>query len=390
MSTLETTIPEDVRAVMPTGRNDNGTLTFPEGVEPYYIRTSERSNFKKCRRMWDYSSQNRMNLEPVKMNNNLSFGIAVHVGMEEFYHPENWHFPTEVKTNLAKVAFAQEIERQKSAEAEARSGLDDERKQEFSDQLTLGLGMLEGYGEWSEKYDKGITPIAVEMKYQVLIPDESGIPLIINGRPVVYQMRADVILRDEHGRLWIMDHKTAGSFSDLGFLDLDTQLSAYPWVVQGVLGERVEGTLYNELLKSVPERPKVLKKGNLSVDKRQNTTAELFLAAIRENGLDTAPYEDMLDYLRDNPREYYRRTPSPRTPEELEYQGQLILYEVRDMLIGNNGQGPSIYPNPSKINCNGCDFRAPCVVENERGDVGFILNDPSAYRQRTVSGPEED
>lgn len=390
MSTPPVTIPDNIRHLLPTGRNEDGTLIFPKGVDPIYVRTSERTTFKKCRRLWKYTSQNMMNLERVKMNNNLGFGIDVHKGLQYFYDPATWHYPTEVRMNLAVLAFVTSIEKRQSKEDKARSGLDDERKQEFAELTELGEGMITGYAEWSEKEDKGITPIAVEKKYQVLIVDEEGIPLIINGRPVVYQIRVDVLLRDEYEQLWVMDHKTAKSLGDLAFLELDTQLGTYPWVAESVLGERVKGTLYNELVKSVPEKPKVLKKGNLSQDKRQNTTFELYMEAIRENGLDIGPYETMLDYLRENPRDYFRRTPDPRTPEQLEYQGTLVLNEIRDMFIGTSGEGAFIYPTPNKFNCNNCDFYAPSVIENERGDVKFILNDPGVYRQRVSDEDEEE
>lgn len=387
MSTV--TIPDSIRHLMPTGREPNGTLVFPEGVEPIYVRTSERGNFKKCRRLWDYTSQNRMNLERVKMNKNLAFGIDIHKGLEAYYSPKSWHVPTEVKTNKAIIRFATSIQVRQTKEDKARGGLDDERKQEYAELRELGIGMLSRYGEWAEKRDT-FTPIAVEMKYQILIIDEEGVPLVINGHPVVYQIRVDLLLRDEYGFLWVLDHKTTAYLDDLSFLDVDTQLSTYPWVVESVLGEQVKGTIYNELVKSVPEKPKVLKKGNLSVDKKQNTTYELFMESIREKNLDTAPYEDMLEYLRENPRDYFRRTPSGRTPEELTYQGTLVLEEIRDMFLGREGDGPSIYPNPSKINCRNCDFKPPCTIENERGDVEFILNDPSIYQQRVSDEEEEE
>ena len=379
---MSISITDSIRGVLPIGYEEDGvTLKFPEGVEPYYIRTTERGNFKKCRRLWNYSSQNRMNLEPVKMANALSFGIAIHEGLEAYYNPETWHYPHDTRVQLMLLAFTEAIEEQRKTEDEARKGLDLDRNREYDEQLELGLGMLKRYAEWAPKQDKGITPIAVEKKYQMLLLDENGIPLVVNGHPVVYQIRVDLLLRDKHGRLWVLDHKTTATLSDLGHLDLDTQLSTYPWVVSNLLGERVEGVLYNELEKTVPHPPKVLKSGKLSQDKKQLTTSELYSQAIRENGLDSGPYETMLEYLRENPRDYFRRTPVLRTPEELEYQGRLVLAEVRDMLIGPS-DGPSIYPNPER-HCNYCDFRAPCTIENEQGDVEFILNDPSVYRERS-------
>lgn len=381
---------DHIRHLLPTERLDDGTLLFPEGVEPYYIRTSERGTFKRCRRLWDYTSQNRRNLEPVRMNTPLMFGIAIHKGLEAYYDPERWHYPVEVRTNLAITEFALSLGDHKAKEVAAQGdggSLDHDREQEYRDLEELGAGMLANYPDWAKERDEGITPIAVEKRYQVLIVDEDGVPIIIHNRPVVYQIRVDLIIRDKHDRLWIWDHKTAASLGDLGFLDVDTQLSTYPWVVAQILGEYPQGVIYNELVKSVPHPPKVLKKGGLSIDKRQNTTYELFVEAIEQYGLDRDDYEGMLDYLRTNPNEYYRRTPVLRTPEELNFQGQLVLQEVRDMLLGTTGEGAYLYPNPHKFNCNSCAFRVPCTIQNEQGDYEFVLNDSKLFRQRDTSDP---
>lgn len=363
--------------MQPIGADEEGNLLYENDVQPHVIRTSERTNFKKCRRLWDYNSGMRQNYEPVRMNQNLAFGIAVHVGLEHYYEPERWSFPTDVKLANAISAFVGENKRQMQEESAAQSGLDHERKLEYKEREELGVAMLTGYAEWAAPQDK-FTPLAVEEKFQVPLVDlETGKPLVYGGRPVVYQVRLDMLLEDEQGRRWVLDHKTAGSFWDLGFLDLDTQISSYAWAAQQHYGGRIAGIVYNELLKTAPSPPKVLTKGNLSQDKRQNTTYKLYKQAIDDLGLDPGPYSGMLDYLRDNEKDYFRRTQVFRSQSELDLQGQLILMEVKDML-----GDPFIYPNPSKMHCNGCDFRAPCAVENEVGDVEFVLNDPFMYRPR--------
>lgn len=383
---------ENIKHLLPIGRHEDGTLIFPKGVEPYYIRTSERGQFKKCRVLWDFTSQNRRNLEPVKLNNNLLFGIAVHSGLEEFYRPERWDYPLEAKVSFAQIGFGESLENQRQGEIKAQGeggSLDHERQLEYDEMRVMGMGMLEGYAHWSVKEDD-FKPIAVEKRYQVLIPDERGIPLVVNNRPVVYQLRIDLIVEDKHGRIWLVDHKTAARLDNLAFLDVDTQLSAYCWAMSIITGKHVQGLLYNELVKSVPHPPNTLKKGNLSQDKRQNTTYELYVSKIEELGLDKEPYEGILDYLQANPPILFRRTPVVRTPAELEHQGLTVLDEVRDMLIGTSGNGATIYPSPSKMNCNNCDFRPPCTVRSEQGDVEFILNDPKLFRQRVITDPTEE
>jgi hypothetical protein len=63
--------------------------------------------------------------------------------------------------------------------------------------------------------------------------------------------------------------------------------------------------------------------------------------------------------------------------QELSVQGGYVVAEARDML-----SDPSIYPNNSKFNCGGCDFRLPCSVRMEGNDASFTLGDPTLFRSR--------
>jgi hypothetical protein len=369
----------ELQSLYETDENDN--LVYPEGVEPIVTRTTDRTNFKKCRRLWHFSSPLRQNREPVRVNDNLSFGISMHKGWEAFYHPDNQRLSLLDRAALAKSSFA-------VAESEAMRveggnlGLSMEREQEYADRMILGIGMLDYYClKVAPKEDEGWTFLDVERKFQVPVEDGNG-PIIINGRPLVYQVRIDLLAKDSEGNLWVWDHKTAANVSgDTFFLDIDTQISSYQWAVQKALGVPVKGVIYNEVAKTVPTKPKVLKNGSLSQDKRQNTTYDLYVQAIEDLGLDSEPYSAMLEFLRSKPQSFYRRTPIQRNQRELLFQEALIREELRDMT-----SSPAPYPNPSKMHCGGCDFKAPCLVANELGDVEFMLKDPNLYQERQGEG----
>lgn len=339
------------------------------------IRTSERTTFKKCRRLWDYTSQNRKALEPVRMDNNLAFGIAVHVGLEAYYNPDTWDYLDDrSKTEVAVAKFVEEMARQLSEEKKANLGdVTTERQQEYDDFIELGTGMLRHYGEWAPERDRelGLIPVAVEEAIKVPLGE-------VNGETIYYQARIDMVARHADGSLWLWDHKTAAYLSnDYTYLDLDTQISSYFWVYEQAFGELPKGMMYNELVKKVPAPPKQLKNGSLSQDKRQNTTYALYVEEIDRLGLDSEPYGAMLDYLSSKEEDYFSRVKVTRTIAEIEAQSQYIRSEIVDMLYD-----PFIYPNPSKLYCNRCEFRAPCTVRNEGGDDSFLLDDPMLYRER--------
>jgi hypothetical protein len=362
----------------------------------YVIRTSDRESFKKCRRAWYYSSPLGKNLESVVLNQHLMFGIVIHKGMEAFYAPETWEQPTEALTVLSINAFKFALGEYANAEAEAkyRGELPTEREEYYLEKLELGTNMLKHYGKHYAVRDRQeiegepalFKPLAVEWKFQVPIIDPKGEPLAVDGKAVVYQVRLDMLALHEDGSVWIWDHKTAGSIDNDGqFLDLDTQMSSYLWALH-IYNElhnhqwEIGGVIYNELEKAYPKPPKELKSGALSQDKRQLTTYELYLEAIEERGLDIGPYEAMLDYLGANRRDYFRRTPVRRSLKELWYQGSLVWMEASDMT-----SKPALYPSPDRFKCGGCDFRLPCLITNELGDVDYILSDASMYTTRKPS-----
>lgn len=371
--------------MLPAGVDDRNNLIYENDVQPIVIRTTERTNFKKCRVLWDFVSANRNNLEPVRQSMSLVFGIAIHKGLETYYNPQQWNeLSYEAKTDLAVFKFKDNLISDKKLEAQDNKGsLSEEREEEYNDHLDLGEGMLRNYGEWAPDEDEklGLVPLAVEEKFQVpLYYPNSDEPVVINDRPVVYQVRIDLVARHEKedGLINIWDHKTAANIGgDTSFLDLDTQLASYGWAYQVKYGERIGGIMYNELAKSYPKPPKVLKAGNLSQDKRQNTTYELYVKAIEEMGLDPEPYSAMLDHLAGKGNTHFRRTPIFKTTQEIYNQGRYVVDEVLDMT-----DNPRIYPNPSKMHCGYCAFQGPCNINNEGGDVQFVLGDSTLFRTR--------
>lgn len=366
----------------PLGYDENNDLIYPDGVEPIVIRTTDRGNFKKCRVLWDYNSKMRMGREPTKSNVNLAFGIAIHKGLEAYYDPVLWHHPYSAKATRAVLAFTDDLSEQYKAANQARE-LSDEEWKECEELIELGQGMLRHYAQWAPQQDKGWTPVAVEQRFQVPVPRFDGGPLITKNdregtlHPVVYQVRLDLVVRDADGNLRLVDHKTAIRFDDLTHLELDTQLSSYLWAYYAFTGEVPKAVIYNQLAKRVPQPPKILKSGLPSKDKSQATTYEMYLDTLTRLGLDTGPYEGILDFLAAQQDNYFRRTHITRTLDELALQERYIRDESIDM-----ASDPAIYPNPSLFHCRGCDFLVPCMVRNEGGDDLFILNDAKFYRMR--------
>jgi hypothetical protein len=292
-------------------------------------------------------------LEPVQGSTALDFGTAIHAGLEAYYQPKTWGYHTQMQAN-ALQGFLDSI---RSTRCDA---------EDYEELKALGLGMLDNYFAWAPANDTW-KPVMVEQEFEI--------PLL--GK-AVYQGRIDLIVQDDHG-YWILDHKTTATFGSTEWLALDDQCSSYAWALKDELGLEVRGVIYNELRKKVPHRPKVLKNGSLSTDKSQETTHAIYLETIIDEGLDIEDYGGFLAYLSEYPKEFFRRTAIGFAPMTLMLTQRRILDEARDML----GR-PTIYPSPSRMNCTGCAFLAPCIAKYEGYDFESILKEN--FRERKENG----
>jgi hypothetical protein len=371
------------------------TSEKPERV-PHIIRTSDRGQFKGCRRAWDWGSKIRQNWDFRKAPSYLEFGTAIHRGLEVYYNPDTWTLPREVVMPLAVTEYVNSYRQARKDYLDfiGRETLDDLQQEEWEAQLELGKKMLANYFAWAKNNDR-FTPRFVEVEFEVPIPVPPGLQLPADfenrdgylwfrGEQVVYQGRIDLLLEDEYGRYWVDDHKTTAQMREdtLTFLELDEQTGSYCWAIQEMLGIPVAGALYNELYKGVPEPPpenKVVRMGRkFSVSKSQDTSYEVYKETVKEGdpvAYEAGLYDDILNYLRAEGNKYFRRTQIHRSPTELKNLGYTICLEAIDML-----NDPLIYPNPTKFRCGFCAFRAPCLMQNDGSDYEWLLKENYVQR----------
>jgi len=336
----------------------------------HIVHTSERTQFKKCRQMWDFASPNRQALTPKYEAQALRFGTAVHAGLEHYYDPVTWPLPDGLGAAMAFTEAYPFIGDENTS---------DEDRQAWRDEVQLGIGMLRHYAQWAKSLDT-FTPIGVETSFELPIDGVfCSCPNDDHDRQVYYAGRIDLILKDEHDNLWLVDHKTAKGFKDTEWLALDDQCGSYLWAAQKVTGKQFKGIIYNELLKALPSPPAVLKNGNLSVNKNQNTTLDLFLRSIKEGDYDAAPYLDVLEHLRAQGNKFFRRTQVSRSQRELEILEKRIATEAQEMVRPD----VAIYPTPGPFNCAYCDFKAPCMGIQDGSEIEFMITDQ--YKKREVT-----
>jgi len=347
-----------------------------EGYRIFRLSTTERQEFKECRRRWDFSSMSRQAIEPKRPATALWFGHGIHKGLEEHY-----------SGNDGIKAFdtwaAEEIERI----SQASNGLWDDQVNELRDMVELGKGILEGYIQWSSVADltaqRGFRMVHfTEREFIVPIMDSShgvtttdtsyNIATFTDANGQKWAMflvgRLDLIVEDFYERLWVMDHKTSKDKLDIETLTLDDQMTVYLWAAQQIFGRRFEGAYYNVLRKKLPVVPKVLVSGKaLSQDKSIDTTYEVYYNEIIKQGFNPDDYKGILTLLQEKPNTFYQREKVRRNQAEILNAGAWLYYEAIDML-----NDPFLYTNPTWDCKWKCDFRELCKAMNRNDDVTFM------------------
>lgn len=340
-----------------------------QDIHIFKLSTTERQDFKFCRRQWDYASPSRQGYEKKQSHEALWMGTGIHAILELFYREG---------ANCS-------IEWNKWVDSELKRLADQvppSRREEFfaraEEIRILGEGMLSNYEVWSSKADNsediGFRKIlSVEKEFQIPIKDESGnIARWTDREGTIWEIhlvgRLDMLVEDFLGRIWIMDHKTSKDKLDPEHLLMDDQMTIYIWAIQQILGKPIEGAYYNVLRKKLPTIPKVLKAGGLSQDKSIDTTLEVYLTEIENQGLNVEDYQKMIDILSNKPNTFQQREKVRRTPYEIAIAGQLLYYEGIDML-----NSPFIYPNPNWDCKWRCDYKELCLAQNRNDDVAFLI-----------------
>lgn len=302
------------------------------------FRGSEIQDFLRCRKRYDYRWLQQ--LEPKERSEKLTIGSAIHKFLELWYLDRRFD---------DAIAATFEYMLQES------EGLD---PFVYEDMLKLVGGVCFNYTQYYA-HDPNWTVLTAEKQFSIPLDDGTN-----------YTGTIDLIVEDEDGHVWFVDHKTTISIDIFDKnSDMDRQISRYWWALQQ-LGYEVHGFIYNIILKDVPQMPKLLKSGQLSKDKSQKTTFDLYTQAIEHYGLNVESYHDFLDYLKEFPKEFFRRIKVERTQAEV-----LASIDEMEDVIEDIRTAKSFYRNITKDCHWDCPFKTLCQAEMDGSNADHIRNE---------------
>ncbi|HEV7862050.1 MAG TPA: hypothetical protein VGR20_05090, partial [Acidimicrobiia bacterium] len=337
------------------------------------IRPWERQLFLRCRRAWDLGALERQGFEPALPAQVVDLDQAVKDALAVYYFPGMWDWNRAIVAPLATEAFSKAMRTSRqNFEAATGAALDEDASARWDAEMAAGQRLLPAYYAWAADIDTWST-VQVETLFDVTVPEpgdpETGL-LAEDGRGVLYRVRIDLVVVDDDGKYWLVEHRLRrDGFAELDDLLLDDVALTRSWSWELGFLATVAGTIHNELRLPGPDEPGPDDPGPLSVGPAGPDDVEVIDLGTRlvqrESGI------------------WFRRTVIPRPRPEIESAGEWVAEESRRMTRA----GLECYPTPALSTCTPCEFQAPCRALMEGENPEPVLAE--AYRARPPRDFEE-
>lgn len=328
---------------------------------PYMLRTSDRMLFRRCRRLWGWTSHLRQGRSLLENADYFWFGSGIHYALEDYHGLNLYGHPA--KAFLAFVMASREVGTVPGT---------------WMEHQAMGLSLMSYYADhWLlhrpplETYNvSGIPQVEVNgaIDLGVQLPD---------GRPVFYGFTLDRVIIDEYGRLWIVEYKTAKAIKE-SHLDVDEQVTAYCWAAWRLYKQHVAGVVYQQFKKSIPALPKVLSSGKVSTDMRQATSAALYAKMLTDmyGSVEMSPNENIVALNKFRAKEdsdkdkFIVRSYVERNEQQLLSFERRIHMELEDM----SREDLPLYPNPTRDCEYLCPLQVSCIAMEDGSDWERLLD----------------
>lgn len=311
--------------------------------------------------MWDFSSRNNQNLQPVRGRPALEIGTLVHQAHAAWLLDQSKYLGDHLITFAnAKVQSVREHYREQIG-----AWPDDSELEDLYEQVRLCYAMCVNYqARWHNPLPDGFTIVSPEQTILVPIPgtihgcevcagtggtfdaqDEwTGTCTACGGAGSVQHYlegTLDGLLKDEAGRLYILEHKTYGQRPKLEHLQRDEQFIGYIWLVQ-----------------------------RFAIDTTDHEGAGVppVVAGIAYDGMwkrESPPRNSTLEDL-------FFRTLIVRSQIEVHHYQTELAALVNEMFEVKQRRAP-LYRSIPWMGCVDCDYQRPCDALYRNEDIQYIL-----------------
>lgn len=304
------------------------------------IRYSQIAQFLKCQKSYEYGYVQQ--LEPVRLQDKLFLGTAIHAGIEAYFKNEN------IIDSIDRVCN----------EALLKDNINEEDvegvsyiRQTARDIVPRALDFLPG-NMWEPIEINGKKAIEYKFRYD------------LNGNMIVGTV--DLVARHKPtNQVFIIDHKTRGTLKDEDAEQYNLQLAFYQYILKK-LGVDVVGSAIFQIKSEPLATPKLNKNRTMSRSKI-STTWNHYKKCLIENGLDPDEYEyEMQPKLESN--EFFKLNKVFRSEKTINNMWDNIILPT----IENIKSVKKFIPNMTPMTCNFCSFSSLCNSEIDGSDTDYI------------------
>lgn len=352
------------------------------------VHISDVLNFKACRRAWSFSSRQHRNLTPREAYSPFFIGSGVHHAIE--YLISDGIAPT---TSLAQ--YLRPVLQTRRQSSTWHEELFTVRKD-----VKLMRALMAQYQVWSQANrgpfaDRNLDYIAHEVRFdEGADADWPAVRLEVGGVPLHPEIwlagKFDGLARRKSdGSVWLIEHKTCRSIRERSaLLQHDEQATAYSYAASTLFEEPVAGVIYTLLRKKEAAIPKEVRGGRLSVDKRIDTSVEVYRDAItRLHGTLSekqiqATYGEVLQYIADFAEPFVARVAIQRSQAQID----AYIRELHATAVDMWTKDLPLYANRTWA-CPKCIFRTPCLAKDKDDLEGMEKIIKLQYTQRKLDDP---
>lgn len=229
---------------------------------------------------------------------------------------------------------------------------------------------------------------ALKLSEWETVLDPQGVPMVeweferyVEGVGVLTGQIDWVARHIPTGVIWLFDHKIRKTLTNALSEDYNIQMPLYQSILQEDTGMDIGGSITFQVSSSIPNVPKLTKKGEMSraaIDTDWATYSE----ALRRAGLDESDYEEMREKLQN--KRFYDLTRYYRSRAHVQnIWDQIFLPAAREMRDALYAETPSIVRSMSNWTCKNCDFAQICTGQLRGEDVQYLIQ--TQYRRRDTS-----
>lgn len=344
---------------------------------------TDRRTFRRCRRMWDYSSNARKNLtgigsgpEPLELGGLIHRALADWIVDYFINNEENAKKPGYLAALFVTHASERQIEVTRAFEERTREKISPQYLESLHNVVMLGTEMMKNYQEYHKSpLPEHMTFASPEQEVLVPVPGTehpcseclawatrlgtvtfhgTNINVAIPFNPECTEcggkgylqhylsMTLDGLVQDEKERFFILEHKTYENRPKPMDLAMDDQFTGYCWGTRQLKIGKVMGVAYDGMWKR-PKPPKYMQR-----DKCPGQMSDLFI-----------------------------RKTIPKSDAELDAWGENLALEINEM-----ANDPAIYPNVPWSGCSDCSFQEICYMQMRGEDPSKLIQ--MRYTQREI------